>query len=72
MVFWIPPQDFHNILFPYAPNSFSARNAERIKFIHIIFMKLLKAVSSVFYKFTNLYRMTPCFFNLLWVQLFKT
>ena len=64
-VFWIPPQDLHNILLPYAPNPFSARNAERVKFINIVFMKLLKAVSSVLRKFINIDRVASGILDLL-------
>ncbi len=68
----IPPQNLHNILFPYAPYSFSARNAERVKLINIIFMELLETVSGIFHKSINSNGMTPCVFNLLLIHLLKT
>lgn len=71
-MFRIPPQDLHNLLFAYAPYSFFVRNAERVKFINIIFMEFLKTVSSVFHKYSNFNSMPPCVLNLLLIYLFKT
>ena len=70
-VLWVPPQDLHNILLPYAPDPFSARNSKRVKFINIIFTKLLKAISSAFHNLINTNRVTPGILDLLWVHLFK-
>ncbi len=64
-VLWVPPQDLHNILFLYAPDPFSARNAERVKFVNIIFAELLKTVSSAFHKFININRVTSGILDLL-------